>query len=113
MTPLDHGMLSGIRRRSTPTQERKRAAGIERTIDQAVAAVKAGQDAERVAARAAYRAATAPVPFTPDELKAARAIRTSVGWHRVIRVNAKSVTVATEYSWTDRYSIDKILEVKS
>lgn len=110
---LDHGQLSGIRRTSTPRQRRQHEAGIERTIDQAVAEVKKQQEAERQAAIDAYRAKTAPVPYTPEQLAAALAVRTSTGWHRVVKVNKKSVTVETGYSWTDRHPIDKILEVKS
>lgn len=86
---------------------------MDRTIDAAVAEVKAHEEAERQAAIARYKARTAPVPFTPEQLAAAVAVRTSTGWHKVVRVNAKSVTVETGYSWTDRYPIDKILEVKS
>ena len=110
--PLDHGMLSGIRRHSTPTQRRKEAAAMDRSIDQAVAAMKAQQEADAIEARARYAERTKPVPFTPEELKAARAIRTDAGWHKVRKVNAKSVTVETGYSWTDRYSLEKVLEVR-
>lgn len=112
-TPLDHGILSGIRRTSTPTQRRKDAAAMDRSIDQAVASVKAQQETEAAEARARYAERTKAVPFTTEELRAARAIRTSVGWHRVVKVNAKSVTVSTGYSWNDRYTLDKVLEVRA
>lgn len=110
---LDHGPLSGIRRRSTPRQRSQYAAGIERTIDAAMLEMEALRKQERLDAIAAYKAKTAPVPFTPEELAKAVAVRTSSGWHRVVRVSQKSVTVATAYSWTDRHPINKILEVKS
>ena len=111
--PLDHGQLSGIRRRSTPRQKRQHAAGIERTVDQAVAAVKAEQDAEREAAKARYDERHKFVPWNTNDLHEARAIRTELGWHKVVRVNKKTVTVETGYSWTDRVAIDKILEVRA
>lgn len=111
--PLDHGVLSGIRRRSTPRQKRQHAAGIERTVDQAVAAVKAEQDAEREAAKARYDERHKPVPFSTEELYEARAIRTNTGWHKVVTINRKTVSVETGYSWTDRIAIDKILEVRA
>lgn len=111
--PLDHGQLSGIRRRSTPRQKRQHAAGIERTIDQAMAAVKVERDKERAANIAAYREANKPIPYTPDELKAAHLIRTELGWHKVVKVNAKTVTVETGYSWTDRIALAKVLEVRT
>lgn len=110
---LDHGPLSGIRRSSTPRQRRQYAAGIERTVDAAVAAVKAAKETERQKLIADYRAKTAPVPYSADELQNAAAVRTTTGWHKVVRVNAKSVTVETQYSWTDRHPINQILEVRS
>lgn len=109
---LDHGPLSGIRRRSTPRQRSQYAAGIERTVDAAVAEVKAAKEAGRQEEIAAYREKNKPVPFSTAELQTAVAVRTSTGWHRVVKVNTKSVTVETGYSWTDRYPINKILEVK-
>lgn len=111
--PLDHGALSGIRRKSTPAQRRREAAEIERVVDKAIADSKAWQAVEDAVARARYEAATARVPFTSEDLKVARAIRTDTGWHRVVKVNTKSVTVATVYSWNDRYTLDKILEVRA
>jgi hypothetical protein len=97
-------------KRDTRSAYRARAAATERSVDAALADVRAAKAAEQAAV---YAKRTAPVPFTPDELNAARAIRTSVGWHRVVKVNAKSVTVATGYSWNDRYTLDKILEVRA
>ena len=111
--PLDHGVLSGIRRHSTGSQQRRWESGIEKTIDQAMAEVEAEKEAERQANIAAYRERNKPVPFTAEELKAARAIRTEFGWHRVAKVNAKSVSVETGYSWTDRVALSKVLEVRS
>jgi len=55
----------------------------------------------------------APVSFTDEQYMAAAFVRSNIGWHKVVRVNAKSVTVATAYSWTDRIQRAKILEVRS
>lgn len=74
--------------------------------------MKAQLAAHEAAGNAWWVERTKPVPFTPEELKSARAIRTEVGWHRVVKVNAKSVTVATGYSWSDRYTLEKVLEVR-
>lgn len=106
MGSLDHGLLN------LPLNKRG-AGSIDRQIDKAVATVAAEREAARQQSIAAYRESNKPIPFTTEELKAARAIRTSTGWHRVIRVNAKSVTVGTCYSWNDRHAIEKILEVRS
>lgn len=90
---------------------------IQRTIDQAKAELAAGEqeERERNAERnaAAHEAKYGRRDYTSDELKAATHIRTDVGWHKVVRVNAKSVTVETGYSWTDRYGLDKVLEVRT
>lgn len=54
--------------------------------------------------------AAGPVaPVTAEALRGAIAVRDRYGWHRVVRVNAKSVTVETGYSWTDRLPIEKII----
>ena len=52
------------------------------------------------------------VKFTHDDLAGAKFIRTRHGWWDVVRVNAKSVTVATNFSWTERVPFDDVLEVK-
>ena len=91
---------------------RKGAAAINATVAAAVAAVAAEVADGHSAARAEYARRTAPVEFTPAQLSTAIAIRTSSGWHRVVKVNAKSVSVETGYSWTDRYALGQILEVR-
>jgi len=97
----------------TRTAYRARAAATERMVDVAVAAVKAEQDAQFAAAKTAAAAKNAPVSFTEDQYRAATAVRTKLGWYRVVKVNAKSVTVETGHSWTDRIGRGKILETRS
>lgn len=92
-------------KRDTRTAYRARAAATERSVDEALAEVHAAYNAKNAERNK-------PVPFTTEELQAARAVRTSVGWHRVARVNTKTVSVETGYSWNDRYTFDKILEVR-
>lgn len=86
---------------------------IQRTVDQAKADMAADELSERAAAKEEWARLNAPIPFTPEQLKAATHIRTDIGWHKVVRVSAKSVTVETGYSWTDRFSLAKILEVRT
>lgn len=95
------------------TFARQGAATINQVVASAVAEVGAQQEADRAARIAVYEAKVAPVPFSPAELVTARFVRTSAGWHKVVRVNAKSVTVETGYSWTDRHPIEKVLEVRA
>lgn len=84
----------------------------ERAIDEALAAQQAERDrlrAEGVARRKAEREAEkARVKFTAADLAGAEMIHDGFAWHRVIRVNAKSVTVTTPYSWTERVPIERV-----
>lgn len=51
--------------------------------------------------------------LTRDDIAAAKLIRTSTGWRKVVRVNAKSVSVDSGYSWVDRIPFDQVLEVRA
>lgn len=51
--------------------------------------------------------------FEYGDLVGAKLVRTSATWRKVVRVNAKSVTVESGYSWTDRLTFDQIREVRS
>lgn len=98
--------------RDTRTAYRARAAAAERSVDEALADVRAAEATEAARRAAAFAERTNPVPFTDEELKAARVIRTRFGWAPVIRVNAKTVTAAGAFG-DDRVPIGSILEVKS
>lgn len=100
---LDHGMVN------LPLSKR---GNIEADTRKGVAIIEAEREVTSLRNRIAYAKKNAAVPFTGEELKAAKLIRTSVGWHKVVRVNAKTVTVETAYSWTDRYPIAQVLEVR-
>lgn len=90
---------------------RRRQAETERMIDDAVAHVRAARDAELDARRDAAAVDRALAGrFTADDLAGAAAVRDRIGWHRVVKVNAKSVTVATAYSWTERIPIEQVRE---
>lgn len=52
------------------------------------------------------------VRLTRDDIDGATHIRTRRGWWTVVRVNAKTVTVETGHSWTDRIPFDKVLEAR-
>lgn len=100
-------------KRDTRSAYRARAAATERSIDEAAAEVKAAKEVESAKLAAIYAERNKFVPYDSNELHAARAIRTTGGWHKVVRVNRKSVSVESGYSWTDRIAIDKILEVRT
>ena len=94
------------------TFAKRGAAAIEAQVAAAKAEVKRESDEKWAALKAESALRNAPVPFTAGQLAGAVIVSTSIGWHRVAKVNAKSVTVHTPYSWTDRYTLDKILEVR-
>lgn len=52
--------------------------------------------------------------LTRDDVAGALAIRDSLGWRKVVRVNAKSVTVVSKLlpTWTDLVPFEKVLEVR-
>lgn len=100
-------------KRDTVSAYRARARATESMVDTAVATMKAEAAETWAARRAETAAANAPVPFTEEQYRAAVAVRTKLGWHRVVRVNAKSVTVKTAYSWDDRIPRPSILEVRA
>lgn len=88
----------------------------ERSIAEAKAFL-AAQEAERQEGLKAQRAAAreeekARTKLTADDVRGARFVRDQFGWHKVVRVSAKSVTVETGYSWTDRIPLDRILEAR-
>lgn len=71
------------------------------------------QDELKAARKAARDAEAARVRLSAEDVRGSRFVRDSVGWHRVVRVSTKSVTVETSYSWTDRIALDKVLEVRA
>lgn len=50
--------------------------------------------------------------FTPDQLKGARIIRTRVGWHEVVKVNAKTVKVKAAPGMDDLVPVKRIIDAR-
>lgn len=98
------------------SRRRAGASNGARLAEQAIDAELARQQAERdaqhaegVARRKAEREAEkARVKFTAGDLVGAEIIHDGFSWRRVIRINAKSVTVTTAYSWTERVPIEQV-----
>jgi|GEM_PF-4584149 len=68
---------------------------------------------ELIAAKKADRQTeTDRVKITRDDLAGARIVRDQFGWHRVRRVNAKTVSVDSGYSWADLIPLEKILDYR-
>lgn len=109
MTPNDPGWLT----RSESDRGRARRFNAYRRESEAWHALEAAQeDARIIAHRLATQKRNVPVPFTEEQYKAAKAVRTKNGWRLVAKVNAKSVSVETGYSWTDRIPREQIIEVR-
>jgi hypothetical protein len=53
------------------------------------------------------------VLFTSADLTGATHVRNGIGWHRIVKINEKSVTVETPYSWTDRIPMDQVREFRT
>lgn len=79
---------------------------------------QAMRDAEQAAQDRARRAEAAQAErdrprLTYADVAGARLVRDRYGWHEVVRVSAKSVTVKTAWSWTERIPLDRVLEVRA
>ena len=109
----DPATLSGVRRKPNRKADVRRHAAYDRQAKAGIALMKAERD-EEIARRIQARE---QVDITAHcdivSLKPGDKIRTRHGWHRVVRVSAKSVSVKTGYSWTDRVPFDKIIETRS
>ena len=111
-TGYDTAILSGIRRKHNAKADTRRYNAYDR---------EAAAYRELYAAKSAMHTATIRVATLAEKEAAAdlvvpadaRLVRDSLGWHRVIRVNAKSVSVETGYSWTDRIPMSNVLEARS
>ncbi|MGV8973630.1 MAG: hypothetical protein ACOH10_15025 [Rhodoglobus sp.] len=115
LSNYDPAILSGIRRKPNPKADARRFAAYDREA----AAYAEHTAAEKAVASLVRQVATqerndaSRALVTPESIKAAQYVRDSSGWHRVVRHSAKSVSVETPWSWTDRIPLDKILETRA
>ena len=100
-------------KRDTVSAYRARAKKTNDEIAATIAENQAAEHARWTAARLAEKTAEMErVRLTRDDILGARFVRTVVGWHRVVRVSMKSVTVETGHSWTFRMGFEQVLEVR-
>jgi hypothetical protein len=109
----DSAILSGIRRKPNHKKDAARFASYDREAAAVIALETCREEVQTLERRIERETRNAPVPFTAEELKAATHIRAHHGWHKVVRVNAKTVSVETGYSWMDRIKIEAIREVRT
>lgn len=109
----DPAILSGIRRRPNRKADDRRFAAYDRAA--AVSRELTEQERRvRVAERQVIEAKrNEAAPCDIDGLQPGWLVRDRSGWHRVVRANAKSVSVETPWSWTDRIPLDRILETRA
>ncbi|GAA1962181.1 hypothetical protein [Amycolatopsis minnesotensis] len=80
---------------------------------EAYQAFKAADDTYRgLLARVENLRKMKPVPYTEEELKAATAVRTDLGWFRLLKVNRVTVGVQDGFPWPHKVKRDRILEVR-
>lgn len=105
----DSAVLSGIRRKPNHKADNRRWSAYTREAE-----MWQELENQRTQVRALERrlkAAERPL-LAREDVEGAAFIRTAYGWHKVARINKTTVSVETGYSWTDRYTFDKILEVR-
>lgn len=104
-------MTSLSRRRATARHNESSA---NRGLDAIVAGQKADEDAAHKAIVAAHRAREAArVKLSREDIAGAVLVRSRIhGWRKVRRVNTKSVSVDSGYSWPDNIAFKDVLEVR-
>lgn len=113
--PDDPGALSGIRRKPNHRADARRHTAYSREADLNRALIGAKQHLDALIRRERMDAedAAAKARIDMSAVTPGGVVRTSTGWHRVVRVNARTVTVETPYSWTDRLPLTSILDARS
>ena len=100
-------------KRDTRSAFRARGKAMDQIVDAAVRAEKDKQDAAHRAVKGVWVAREAVrVRYARDDLLNAVVVADRSGWHKVLSVNRKTVTVETEYSWTDRIPFEKVLDFR-
>lgn len=107
------GLTTGRGGRQPSARQRDRATSL---WDRQAAAERAARDAEAHAQHLARRYARqeAEVPLGDVDWADVVAVRTDMGWHKVLRVNRVTVTVPSVVggSWTDRIDKNRVKEVR-
>ncbi len=108
----DIAVASGIRRIPNSKAEARRFAAYDRAADAWKQSADADLEVKRLTGRLTIARRDAAAPRDLASLQPGSLVRTSLGWHKVVRVNRCSVTVETGYSWTDTIRLDRIIETR-
>jgi len=115
LSGYDSAILSGIRRKPNHKADRARFAAYDREAALTVELAQAERDLANLEAKAAREAREASMKnaVSIDDIRTAALVRDRYGWHKVVRVSAKSVTVETGFSWTERIALDAIIDTRA
>lgn len=109
--PFDHGVLT--RPRSSRRAEDRRYAAYDREAAAYGELREQGRIVASLEKQLERAEGDAKAPCDLASLKPGDLVRDRWGWHKVVRVNGKSVSVETGYSWTERIALDRIIETRS
>ncbi len=114
LTGYDSAILSGTTRHRNLRRESARHAAYAAEARVAAELARARREVEGLERAERQRAADelSRQRVTPESLAVATHVRDRFGWHKVVRVNAKSVSVESGYSWVDRLPIGEIIDVR-
>lgn len=105
--------LSYGQRRSLAKRANRLAAQWDREAREAAEWHREGRRVVAMALEAAQAERDAQAPCDIDGLEPGDWVRDRYGWHQVVRVNRKTVTVSTPFSWTDAIAKDRIIETRT
>ena len=108
-TELDSATGSGVRRKQNPKADAARYASYDREAAAYAAIAPLEMNVKVLRQRITERDRPR---LTRDQIIDAQFIRTMFGWSRVLRVNRLTVTIPTQWSWTETVPFDQVLEVK-
>lgn len=109
----DPATLSGVRRSGGHRSDGRRFAAYDRHAAVSRELAQARGSLAIAEAWAARCVADEAAPCDLDAIGKGDYVRTRNGWYRVVRVSAKSVTVETGYSWTERIARSKVVETRA
>ena len=114
LTGYDSAVLSGIQRKANPRRTARRFAAYDRESALAVQLVATEHQVKLLERRLADAITERDrTRFTRDDIVGATHIVDRFGKLRtVVRVNQKTVSVTTEWSWTETVPFDKVRAVK-
>lgn len=109
----DMAVVSGIRRKPNARADARRYDAYSKASELWLAWKAADKERDTLEWQLDQAHRDAKAPRDIDSLRPGSLVRTDLGWHRVVRVNRVSVSVATGYSWTDTVRLDRIIETRT